>query len=109
VAWINFDMAVPGTGLEDVAYLAWSWCISSMPDRGPATDQAHQLRRLCHAYGLDVSDRHNLIDAVTARQSRNTAWWRDHDAHGAAEIAVWSDGERVYTDRHRDVFTAALA
>jgi hypothetical protein len=36
-------------------------------------------------------------------------WWRDHDAPGAAEIAVWLDGERVYTDRHRDVFTAALA
>ena len=28
VAWIDFDFAAPGDPIEDVAYLAWSWCIS---------------------------------------------------------------------------------
>jgi aminoglycoside phosphotransferase (APT) family kinase protein len=39
VAWIDFDFAAPGDPIEDVAYLAWSWCISGRPDRGPAAEQ----------------------------------------------------------------------
>ncbi|HEX4224680.1 MAG TPA: phosphotransferase [Pseudonocardiaceae bacterium] len=27
VAFINFDTAAPGSPLEDLGYLAWTWCI----------------------------------------------------------------------------------
>ncbi|MFF1839091.1 aminoglycoside phosphotransferase family protein [Streptomyces sp. NPDC058231] len=31
VAFIDFDTAAPGNPLEDLGYMAWTWCISSKP------------------------------------------------------------------------------
>jgi len=44
VALIDFDLAMPGDPLEDLGYMAWSWCVSSKPERGPVTAQAQQVR-----------------------------------------------------------------
>lgn len=42
VAFIDFDFAAAGDPLEDVAYLVWSWCVSSKPERGPAAEQGRR-------------------------------------------------------------------
>ena len=66
VAFIDFDFAAPGHPLEDVGYMAWAWCISSRPDRGPATEQARQVRTLADAYGLSPTDRERLYQPPSA-------------------------------------------
>ncbi len=76
VAWIDFDFAAPADPIEDVAYLAWSWCISGRPDRGPAAEQARQVRLLADAYGLDDDQRRRLLPAIDDRFDRNVALWR---------------------------------
>jgi hypothetical protein len=43
IAFIDFDMIAPGERLEDLGYMAWSWCISSKASRQPIETQARQL------------------------------------------------------------------
>ncbi|MEU9228984.1 aminoglycoside phosphotransferase family protein [Streptomyces massasporeus] len=80
-AFIDFDTAAPGDPLEDLGYMAWTWCISSKPTAPPATVQAAQVRVLADAYGLDAASRSRLIDA---------------------------EQEHAYTSANRKTFDAAL-
>jgi aminoglycoside phosphotransferase (APT) family kinase protein len=139
VAFIDFDFAAPGDLLEDIAYLAWSWCISSRPDRGPPAVQAAQVVRLADAYGSTRAQRAALPGSVEARILRNESNWQavqhhgsaprqDHAAVGegtagswplhragagaiarAAEMAEWSRREARFVAAHREVFSDALA
>ncbi|MGR6321442.1 phosphotransferase [Micromonospora soli] len=115
-AFIDFDFAAPGHPLEDLGYLAWAWCISSRPDRGPATEQARQVRTLADAYGLSPTDRGRLPAAIRERLHRNEAFWRDMvDDETAsvprprsAEILAWTQRELAHTEANQDTFVAAL-
>ena len=116
VAFIDFDFAAPGHRLEDLGYLAWSWCISSRPDRGPVTEQARQVRLLTDAYGLGTTDRSRLLPAVETRLDRNLAFWhrrlsRPWSGTGAApgEVITWTRDQRAFRARHRDTFAYHLA
>jgi hypothetical protein len=41
VAFIDFDFAAPGQSIEDLAYMAWSWCLSSRaPQASPSREGA---------------------------------------------------------------------
>lgn len=117
VAFIDFDTAAPGDPLEDLGYMAWTWCISSKPDAPPASVQAAQVRVLADAYGLDHASRSRLIDAVLDRQTHNARWWRSHlarpsphvaDDHEIAGRVRWSEHEHTYTSANRKTFDAAL-
>ncbi|WP_031064316.1 phosphotransferase family protein [Streptomyces sp. NRRL F-5527] len=117
VAFIDFDTAAPGDPLEDLGYMAWTWCISSKPDAPPAASQAAQVRILAGVYGLDDASRSRLIDAALDRQMRNARWWRHHlmlpsphvaDDHEIAERIRWSEREHAYTLANRTTFDAAL-
>ncbi|MFJ4845220.1 MULTISPECIES: phosphotransferase family protein [unclassified Streptomyces] len=117
VAFIDFDTAAPGDPLEDLGYMAWTWCISSRPDAPPATAQAAQVRVLADAYRLDSAARPRLIDAALDRQTRNAHWWRSHLAGppphvaGGQEIAErirWSDSDHAHTSANRAIFEASL-
>ncbi|MFJ9181113.1 phosphotransferase [Streptomyces sp. NPDC102360] len=77
-AFIDFDTAAPGDPLEDLGYMAWTWCISFKPTAPPATAQAAQVRTLTDAYGLDAASRAHVLDAALTRQLRNADWWRTH-------------------------------
>jgi aminoglycoside phosphotransferase (APT) family kinase protein len=77
VAFIDFDFAAPGDPLEDVGYMAWAWCISSRPDRGPVTEQARQMRLLADVYDLQPADRKRLPAAIHERRQRNETFWRN--------------------------------
>jgi hypothetical protein len=118
VAFIDFDTAAPGNPLEDLGYMAWTWCISSKPDAPPAPAQAAQVRVLADAYRLHSAARPRLIDATLDRQTRNAHWWRSHlagppphvaDDHEIAERIRWSEREHAYTSVNRAIFQAHLA
>jgi hypothetical protein len=117
VAFIDFDTAAPGDPLEDLGYMAWTWCVSSRPDRGPVTMQAAQVRLLADSYGLAPHARRRLIDAVLDRQARNARWWHEYldrpgphraDEDQVAARIAWSRREHDYTSAHRAEFAAAL-
>jgi len=117
VAFIDFDFAAPGGILEDVGYMAWTWCVSSKPVRGPIEAQAAQLRVLADAYGLTPQDRAGLVAAMIQRQSRNIVFWRERiDCFGGPQTSSgdireridWSRREMEFTNTHRELFSKAL-
>ena len=117
VAFIDFDFAAVGDPLEDVGYLAWSWCISSKPARGDAASQARQVRVLAEGYGLSADQRPRLVAAVEERLVRNEQFWTERARHGPpviagpspAEVLAWTSAESAFVTRSRRVFAAALA
>ena len=117
VALIDFDFAAVGDPLEDVGYLAWSWCISSKPERGDAAGQAGQVRVLADAYGLPADRRRSLVGAIERRFLRNERFWAERAAHGppvtagppAAEALAWTRAEKAFVARSRRVFVAAMS
>ncbi|MCX5048270.1 MULTISPECIES: aminoglycoside phosphotransferase family protein [unclassified Streptomyces] len=117
VAFIDFDTAAPGDPLEDLGYMAWTWCVSSRPDRGPVTAQAAQVRLLADAYGLAPHRHPDLIDAMMDRQACNARWWHGYlgrpGPRGTGEDEIlariaWSRREHDHTAAHRAEFAAAL-
>ena len=118
VAFIDFDMVAPGDVLEDIGYMAWTWCISSQPARGPASLQAKQIRLLADAYGLCAEERLQMVDAIRERQTRNIQFWSDRlhkkivgpvttEAQIAGRIN-WSRRELENTESERATFEEAL-
>lgn len=65
VALIDWDSARPGARLDDLAYLAWTWCIQSTGNV-PISDQARHLRELRDGYGDIAGD---LLSAILGRQA----------------------------------------
>jgi Ser/Thr protein kinase RdoA (MazF antagonist) len=117
VAIIDFDMAAPGDPLEDLGYMAWSWCISSRPGRGPVTRQAAQVRTLADAYGATAAERERLPDRIVERQVRNIRFWSERLADPSStptsparmrDVIEWSEREARYTEEHRRDFISAL-
>lgn len=116
VAFIDFDFAAVGDPLEDVAYTAWSWCISSDPARGLPTRQAHQVRVLADAYRLSAGRRRRLPTAIEDRFARNERFWRERADRrlvspagpSAAEVLTWTRQEAAHFASGRPAFTAAL-
>ncbi|RPH76687.1 MAG: aminoglycoside phosphotransferase family protein [Nitrospiraceae bacterium] len=117
-AFIDFDMAAPGEPLEDIGYMAWTWCISSRPDRSPSAYQAVQVRLLAVAYGLGSSDREKMIRAALKRQELNLHFWKTHLANGAQTHSActeeiqdridWTQREMTYTQANQTSFERAL-
>ena len=112
-ALIDFDTAEPGTPLEDIGYVAWTWCVSSKADA--VDSQAAQVKVLVDAYGLAGPQRHAVVDSMLERQVRNARFWAEAAGSGVAsaeQIAdriAWSRREHSYTAARRDVFERALA
>lgn len=103
VAFIDFDFAAPGDPLQDVAYLAWSWCISSRPDRQPAAAQAAQVRLLSDAYGLTPAQRAAFPGAIEARIRRNEAFWLAVHQRGRTRDRGRDDPESARVGEAADV------
>jgi aminoglycoside phosphotransferase (APT) family kinase protein len=110
VAFIDFDLAAPGDPLEDLGYMAWTWCVASKPEFPPPAAQAAQLRPLADAYGLAPGRRPGLADAIVERQTRNMRFWhaRLADVPEARERSAWSERERRYTLACGAAFLTAL-
>jgi Ser/Thr protein kinase RdoA (MazF antagonist) len=115
-AFIDFAEAAPGSRLEDVAYMAWTWSISSKETQ-PLSRQAEQVRLIADTYGLEAAERRVLVDCILERQARNVRFWAEFQASPEtapatpAQIAdriAWSRREHAYLFTHRDVFDQAL-
>lgn len=116
IAFIDFDMIAPGERLEDLGYMAWSWCISAKASRRPVETQARQVGILAFAYDIDGVDRHNLFDSIVERQTRNIQFWLERRENGNSESDItkiqqmieWTRAERAYTVANRSDFRKSL-
>ncbi|MFF3088605.1 phosphotransferase [Streptomyces nojiriensis] len=117
VAFIDFELAAPGGRLEDLAYMAWTWSISSKQVM-PLDGQAAQVRLIADVYGLVDAERHALVDCILERQSRNVRFWAEFQAHPETAPAApdvlanriaWSRREHQFVYTHHEVFDRALA
>ncbi|MFS8204662.1 hypothetical protein ACLVWQ_39050 [Streptomyces sp. CWNU-52B] len=66
VAFIDLDMAQPGSPLDDVSYPAWLWCVPQKENTPSVDVQAAQIRVPADAYGL-VDPARGGIGAMAAR------------------------------------------
>lgn len=76
VGVIDWDLAIPGEALDDLAQLAWYSVPLRLPDRqrrvgygAAGAPLARRLRLLCDAYGADPAD---VLDALARLQSDET-------------------------------------
>ncbi|MFI6112849.1 NUDIX domain-containing protein [Kitasatospora sp. NPDC051164] len=116
-ALIDFDTAAPGSPLEDLGYMAWTWCISSKLTAPAVEDQAAQVRALVDAYGLETRGRGALVDSILERQIRNARFWAEQElgpdgvtasADVIAQRIAWSRREHAFVGAHRQIFDGAL-
>jgi hypothetical protein len=97
VAFVDWDLAAPGTRVWDVAYALWRFVpLYDDEDCGrlgiPAQPRGPRIRLFCDSYGLDDRDRRELLDVVRLRQQAlyDTARVRgEAGERGWAE--VWRD------------------
>jgi hypothetical protein len=111
VALIDWDSCRPGRRLEDLAYMAWTWCVQSVGNV-PIEQQAHHLRLLRLGYGEVGAP--ELVDAMIRRQTQiaeieaanaadpSLGAGRRQHARAACE---WATGDRALLERHRDEFS----
>jgi Phosphotransferase enzyme family len=117
IAFIDFDMIAPGERLEDLSYMAWSWCISAKESRQPVKTQARQVGLLATAYGIDGVERHALFESILERQTRNIQFWlgrkessdSEADRKKIDEMVEWTRKEQAYTIANKSEFWKALA
>jgi hypothetical protein len=114
IAFIDWDSCRPGQRLEDLAYMAWTWCVQSAGNV-PVDQQAVRLRQLRDGYGCAEAD--TLLEMMMARQSQITeleaANARDSALEPArrrhAEEAVaWATNDRDLLRRNRKLFLKEL-
>ena len=67
VAFIDWTSCRPGDRLDDLGYMAWTWCVLS-EGNVPIDDQARHLRELRDAYGPVGPE--TLLDAMIRGQNR---------------------------------------
>ena len=109
VAFIDFDLAGPGTAVWDVANAARLW--APLRGDGDVDDDRRgralpRLRLFVDAYGLGGADRTRLVDAVEATH----AWSYDIVREGAAAgrqgyVQHWTPTVRARTMREQEWFT----
>ena len=114
VAFIDWDLARPGTRLEDVAHAIWQFL--SLGD--PGTDAWVDLHpgliaECCAIYGLE--DRSGLIDAIVYEQRRTVDGMREALAAGQlsrqlAETDAMAKVQRMldWTVEHRQLYASKL-
>jgi aminoglycoside phosphotransferase (APT) family kinase protein len=109
-AFIDFDLAEPGSPLEDFGYAAWTWCIASKYD--DAEIQAAQVKVLADAYCLTAPQRHVAVDAILERQLRNARFWAESTVQVTSlqrsDRITWSRREYTFTAANREVFERVL-
>ncbi|MCE7003891.1 phosphotransferase [Kibdelosporangium philippinense] len=113
-AFIDWDVAAPGTRLWDLALSAQSF--APLADHVPTATSARRLRLFVNAYGLDEAERHALLgllaprcwamhDFLAAQAALGTQPWTRlwHEGHGVS----WR-GFAEHITRHESVWARAL-
>jgi len=114
VAFIDWDLAAPGSRLHDLAHVCWQF-LNLGPDIADAAEAGRSLRLICDGYRLD--DRSGLVEAILWCQDRcwrgilslaqegDPAMIRLRDSGGAQSVL---DAYR-WVAGHQRALTAALA
>lgn len=105
VAFVDFDLAAPGSALWDVAIAARLWVPLRDPDEVPddrAARMTERLRLFADAYGLPGDDRARLGTAIRATHD----WCYDVVRAGAERgqpgyVAFWTPEARQHVERGR--------
>jgi aminoglycoside phosphotransferase (APT) family kinase protein len=113
-AFIDWSSCRPGGRLEDLGYMAWTWCIQSQ-GHVPITDQARHLRELRDGY-REISPE-ILMEAITSNQDRivtteranlsNLRFPAARRQHAETAIA-WASADRALVTNHKSVLLDAL-
>jgi aminoglycoside phosphotransferase (APT) family kinase protein len=114
VAFIDWSSCRPGDRLDDLGYMAWTWCIQSQ-GKVPMTEQARHLRELRDGYG--AIDPERLLAAMVCRQTcvadaeaANIADLKltpTRRRHAEAAIA-WATADRDLVHQHETLLLSAL-
>ena len=90
VAFIDWMSCRPGDRLDDLGYMAWTWCIQAVGGV-PVDEQAAHLRELRDAYGPVGAE--TLIDAMIRSQDRVVRQSEQavRDARDPAARRAWAD------------------
>lgn len=114
VAFIDWSSSRPGNRLDDLGYMAWTWCIQSQ-GRVPIDQQARHLRELRDGYG-DVEPE-QLLDAIVRGQTSiadaeavnvsNRHLTAVRRRHAQAAIA-WATADRELVYEHMAFLQSAL-
>jgi aminoglycoside phosphotransferase (APT) family kinase protein len=114
VAFIDWTGCVPGSRLDDVGYMAWTWCIQTLGNV-PIADQAAHVRELRDGYGAIEPEQ--LIAAMVRQQTRiiDTEQANAHDSRLAAarrdharDAIAWATADRSLIHRHAALLLSAL-
>jgi aminoglycoside phosphotransferase (APT) family kinase protein len=122
VALIDWDLATPGSRLNDLGSAAAYWVPLRVDEQArgwgvPTNRRRERLRLLCDAYGLDAEQRAGLLDAFLARRRLG---YEAHRLWGGVErrpgwAAMWDagSGERMlanvrWIEEHRPEIEAWL-
>jgi hypothetical protein len=114
VAFIDWDSSGPGQRLDDLGYLAWTWCIQS-EGSVPITEQARHLRELRGGYGqIDSGDlihailrQQTLIETVESANKTRASLSPGRRQHAERAVA-WAVTDRSLLQQHLRSFTDAL-
>lgn len=115
VGLIDWDSCGPGARLDDLGYMAWTWCLQSA-GRVPIAEQAGHLRELRDGYDGCI-DAEDLLMAIARRQAEVSAAEaanaddprlpparREH----ARRAMDWANSDRTLVEEHRALLLAAL-
>jgi hypothetical protein len=114
VAFIDWTSCRPGDRLDDLGYMAWTWCIQA-EGNVPVDAQAEHLRELRDAYG-PVSPE-DLIEAMTRAQDRillhseRAIWDAGYPARQRAwarDAIRWATADRELIRANKPALLAAL-
>jgi hypothetical protein len=113
-AFIDWASCRPGDRLDDLGYMAWTWCIQA-EGNVPIDTQAAHLRELCDAYGPVPPEA--LIDAMIRSQdrillhSKRAIWdasYPDAQRAWAEEAISWASADQELIRANEQVLLAAL-
>jgi hypothetical protein len=101
VSLIDFDIAAPGSPLDELPYSLFLWLDLGFGGQ-PLAAQARRTRLFFDAYGLGVPE--NLVDLIVEQQRATAARVEPRMEDGA----VWWRGQADWLERYRSVFEDAL-
>ncbi len=113
-AFIDWSSCRPGDRLDDLGYLAWTWCIQSQ-GHVPIAEQARHLRELRDGYGdiepeillaAMIGSQTRIVDLETANADnpRHSAARRQH----AKTAIAWATADRALLRKHEALLLSAL-
>jgi hypothetical protein len=115
-AFIDWDLAAPGTRLWDVAYAVHGFVPLSANPRWQRHDAGSRLRVFADAYGLDEDQRHELVPMLARRTRAMHCFLAEQAAAGRQPWAgLWAAGhgqawqaDAGDTEAHESAWAAAL-